>query len=502
MTMKQKHALTRRTFLKAATASAAAVTLNQGGIRPAAAQLSTDLTAMSIVELSRLIATRAVSPVEVVEATLARIDRLEPRVGAFVTVAPEQARAAARQAEQEIMRGEHRGPLHGIPFGVKDTHYTAGVRTTARTPSLADFVPDFDATVVARLKEAGAVLVGKTNLPEWSFGGATAGTNNPWDLSRTPGGSSGGSAAALAARMLPASTGGDTSASVRAPAALCGVVGMSATYGRVPRHGIVAISWSLDHVGPITRTVEDNAIMLRVIAGHDPHDRSTATVPVPDYTAALQRGIRGMRLGIPERKEIDRHHPDVLRTYDEALRVLEGLGASIRELPMPPTWSVVAEDHTVIRICEAAAYHRPYLLADPDRYGEGAAVITAGEFRRREVEAAMLLTSGQYLRALQVRALFTREFQALFDTFDAYVTPANGAPAGVFIPGETSLNFYRAFNLNGFPAMTMPAGFSTDPAGLPIGIQVVGAPWTEETLYAVGAAYQAVTDWHTRAPTL
>jgi aspartyl-tRNA(Asn)/glutamyl-tRNA(Gln) amidotransferase subunit A len=280
------------------------------------------------------------------------------------------------------------------------------------------------------------------------------------------------------------------------------VVGLSATYGRVSRHGIVAISWSLDHVGPMSRTVEDNALLLNAFAGHDPNDRSTATVPVPDYTRALQRGIRGMRLGIPERREIDRHHPDVLRVYDDALRTLEGLGASVREYPMPPTWSVLAPDHTVIRICEAAAYHRPFLLADPDRYGEGASVITAGEFRRREVEAALLLTSGQYLKALQVRTLFTRQFRDLFDNFDAYVTPGNGAPAGVAAPGNTSLNFYRAFNLNGFPAMTVPAGFSTDPPGLPIGIQIAAAPWEEETIYAVGAAYQSVTDWHTRAPTL
>jgi aspartyl-tRNA(Asn)/glutamyl-tRNA(Gln) amidotransferase subunit A len=465
-------------------------------------QQPTDLTLMTIAQLSRVIASREVSPVDVVNATLARIERLDSRVGAFVTVVPDLAREAAREAEREVMRGAYRGPLHGIPFGVKDTHYTRGVLTTARTPSLSDFVPDFDAAVVARLKEAGGILVGKANLPEWSFGGSTAGTNNPWDLSRTPSGSSGGSAAALAARMLPAATGGDTSASVRGPAAICGVVGLSATYGRISRYGVVAISWSLDHVGPMTRTVEDNAIMLNVLAGYDPQDPSTAAVPVPDYTRALQRGIRGMRIGIPERREIDRDHPDVLRVYDDALRALEGLGASIREAPMPPTWSVVAQDHTIIRICEAAAYHRPFLLADPDRYGEGVAVPLAGEFRRRDVEAAMLLTSGQYLRALQVRTLFTREFRALFENFDAYVTPGNGAPAGVPAPGETSLNFYRAFNLNGFPAITIPAGFSTDPAGLPIGVQIAAAPWEEETIYAVGGAYQAVTDWHMRVPPL
>src|SRR6185436_18360492 len=217
----------------------------------------------------------------------------------------DEAMRAARAAEQEIARGRYRGPLHGIPFAVKDTHYTKGIRTTANTPVLVEFVPAFDATVVTRLENAGAVLVGKTHLPEFSFGSAGSGgafpdAHNPWNLARTPGGSSSGSAAALASGMVTVATGGDTSGSIRNPSSFCGVVGMKPTYGRVSRHGIVVISRSLDHVGPMTRTVADNALLLNVVAGHDPADDTSSSLPVPDYTRALRRGVRGSRIGIPK----------------------------------------------------------------------------------------------------------------------------------------------------------------------------------------------------------
>src|SRR5262249_21545294 len=239
-------------------------------VRPASPRV--DVPYLSMAEAATLIKSRRLSPVELTGSILDRIDRLDSQIGAFITVTREQALAAARQAEQEIARGAYRGPLHGIPFGIKDTHYTKGIRTTANTPVLADFVPDFDAAVVARLKAAGGVLVGKLKLPEFSFGSAGEGgfvpdAKNPWNLSRTPGGSSSGSAAALAAGLLTVATGGDTSGSIRNPATFCGVVGMKPTYGRVSRHGVVAISWSLDHVGPMTRTVVDNAMLLNVIAG-------------------------------------------------------------------------------------------------------------------------------------------------------------------------------------------------------------------------------------------
>ncbi len=488
--------LTRRTFLKSAAASTAALSMLGGRtMTGSASQTASDLTALTIAEVAPLIASRRVSPVELMQATLDRIATLEPRIGAFVTIVPELALEVAREAEREIMAGRYRGPLHGIPFGVKDTHYTRGILTTARTPVRADFRPDFDATVVVKLKEAGAILVGKLNLPEWSFGGATPGTHNPWDLSRTPGGSSGGSAAALAARMLAAATGGDTSGSIRQPALLNGVVGMKPTYGRVSRHGVVAISWTLDHVGPMTRTVEDNALLLNVLAGYDPQDPNSANVPVPDYTRALERGTHGVRIGIPERALLSRHHPDVLRAYDAALGVIAGLGATIQEVPMPASYPGMAPAHNIIRICEAASYHRPFLVADADRYGTGSNV-------RRDVEAGSLLTAAQYEQAQKVRARFTRELRVLFDTFDAWVMPGNAAPAGVEAPGSTGFDLDRMFNLTGFPSLAVPMGFSADPPGLPLGLQIAAAPFQEETIYALAQAYQMATDWHTRAPQL
>ena len=292
--------LSRRIFLKHSLAGMAAMPSFQptklqrsGSIR------KSDLPYLSIAETSALLRQRQLSPVELTEAILGRIDQLESKLHAFITISRDEAIEAARLAETEITSGKYRGPLHGIPVGVKDTHYTKGIKTTAGTPLLADFIPSFDATVVARLKDAGAILIGKTNLPAFSFGGDTP-SHNPWDLSKPTGGSSGGSAAALAAGMLQGATGGDTSGSVRFPATLCGVVGMKPTYGMVSRYGVIPISYSLDHVGPMTRTVEDNALMLNVLAGYDPQDPSSSDVAIPDFTRGLGKEVRGMTIGIPQ----------------------------------------------------------------------------------------------------------------------------------------------------------------------------------------------------------
>lgn len=483
--MSEEQGMSRRAFLKGAAASAAAPLLGQGiASASAASQPADDLTTLTIAEAARLIANRRVSPVELMDATLARIDSLQPIVGAFITVARDAAREGAQVAEREVMRGAYRGPLHGLPFGVKDTHYTEGVLTTASSPVLGQFYPDWDATVVARLKEAGAVLVGKLNLPEWSFGGETPGTNNPWNLARSPGGSSGGSGAALASRQLAAATGGDTSGSIRGPSTVNGVVGMMPTYGRVSRRGIVAISWSLDHVGPMTRTVEDNAIMLRVMAGYDPEDLSTAKVPVPDYSRALARTIRGLRIGIPDDSLIGRSNREALAAFREAIALIESLGANVVEVGMPPTFPYADDCQRIVRISEAATYHRPFLLADPEKYEPSPRV-------RRDVEAASLLTAPQYLRALQVRALWVRESRELMANLDALILPGSSAPA----------SFSTPFSLNGLPWLNVPIGFSEE-TGLPLAMGIVGAAFAEEVLYTIGHAYQQRTDWHTRAPAL
>lgn len=370
-------AMSRRGFLSASIGVACATRAAAQPRRSAPARVpsTAELPWLSITDAASLLRSRRLSPIELTQAMLDRIDRIEPRVHAFITVTRDEALRAAQTAEREIAAGRYRGPLHGIPFGVKDTHYTKGIRTTANTPVLSDFVPDTDATVVARLKQAGGVLIGKLSLPEFSFGGSAVGGGefpdavNPWDLSRTPGGSSSGSGAALAAGLVIAATGGDTSGSVRNPAALCGVVGMKPTYGRVSRHGIITISWSLDHVGPMTRTVRDNALMLNILAGHDPLDDSSSAEPVPDYTRALARGVRGMRMGIPKRPLIADYHHDSLRAFDEALAVLRQLGATIHEVEMPPTMDAIDDVQTIVRISEAASYHEPFLATKADRYG-------------------------------------------------------------------------------------------------------------------------------------
>src|SRR3989442_7553364 len=427
--------------------------------RPAL-QVPSDLSYLSVTEASVLIKTRRQTPVELTQAILDRIDRLDASVGAFITVTREQALAAAREAEHEIAGGTYRGPLHGIPFGVKDTHYTKGIRTTANTPVLLEFVPDFDATVVAKLQQAGGVLVGKMKLPEFSFGSAGEGgafpdAKNPWNLSRTPGGSSSGSAAALAAGLLTVATGGDTSGSIRNPSTFCGVVGMKPTYGPVSRHGIVVISWSLDHVGPMTRTVSDNATLLNVIAGHDPADDTSAALPVPDYTRALRRGARGLRIGIPKPAQFDGYHRDVMLAFEESLAVFRKLGAIVKEVDLPPTSDVIDEVHQIVRIAEAASYHETFLATKAERYATTTTV-------RRDLESGSLVTAVQYLRAQKVRARFVPDLTAMFRTLDVFLTPRMPAPAGE--PGDAKQPLRRLFYIFRVPALLASAGLFTAPA--------------------------------------
>jgi aspartyl-tRNA(Asn)/glutamyl-tRNA(Gln) amidotransferase subunit A len=463
---------------------------------------TSDPTSLTIAEAADRISRRQLSPVELTEAILARIERIDPKVGAFITVAADQAMEAARAAERDIARGRYRGPLHGIPVGVKDTYYTAGIKTTAASPVLEDFVPDFDAAIVERMTAGGAILIGKLNLPEFSFGGYTPGCSNPWDLSRNPGGSSGGSAAALAASLVFGAGGGDTSGSIRNPASTCGVVGLKPTFGVVSRYGVVPISWTLDHLGPMARTVEDTAILLQAIAGHDPRDRFSAAVPVPDYRAQLRRGVRGLRLGVIPPAAIEGFHPDVKRAFNEALKVLAGLGAQLREISFPARMSVAARSQGIIRICEAAAYHRQYLTSRAvDRYIPDAAAPGARTSRvRTTVEAGSLITAAQYVRAQRARAMFIDDMTKAYEPIDALVSPTMPSPADV--PTNVEETFRNWWNLSGFPAVSVPCGFSKDPAGLPIGLQVSGPPFADALVLAIAHAYESATEWHTRRPAL
>ncbi|MBI2820982.1 MAG: aspartyl/glutamyl-tRNA amidotransferase subunit A [Acidobacteria bacterium] len=497
--------VSRRGFLKASLGGAAVLpTLTGAAPVPAefqgtgaAAAGSMEPHYLSIAEAADRIRRKQLSPLELTEAILKRIDQLEPKLRAFITVARDQALEAARAAEKEIMNGRYRGPMHGIPVGVKDTHYTRGIKTTAGSPVLGDFIPAFDATVVARLKQAGAILIGKTNLPEFSMGGATP-SANPWDLSRTPGGSSGGSAVALAAGLLTGATGGDTSNSIRHPSTLCNVVGMKPTYGRVSRYGVVAISWSLDHVGPMTRTVHDNALMLNVLAGHDPLDETTSEAPVPDYTRALKGGVRGMRIGIPRSSLVEDFHPDCRRALAEALEVFKKMGATVFDVEMPPTLDAMDEGHRIIRFSEAASYHEGFLARQADQYGRDSA---GGGFRPRiDAESGSLVTAVQYLRALKLRTVFIKQLDALFRTFDLFIAPGRPGPAGEQV--RVKQDFARMFNVSGFPCLALPAGFSNSPPGLPVGLQIAARPFQEETIYRAAAAYEAQTRWDLKRPNL
>jgi aspartyl-tRNA(Asn)/glutamyl-tRNA(Gln) amidotransferase subunit A len=452
------------------------------------------LAQLTIADAGRRIAGRDLSPVELMRAVLTRIQRVEPVIGAFRALADaERCLDAARQAEIEIGEGRYRGKLHGIPVAVKDTHYTRTLPTTAASPILQGFVPAFDATVVRKLEDAGAILMGKTNLPEWSFGGGTPGTHNPWDSSKDPGGSSGGSAAAVAADLVLGATGGDTSGSIRSPAIACGVGGVKPTFGRVSCYGVVPISWTLDHAGPIAKTVEDAAILLTSIAGHDPRDVNSAQNPVPVFTARLRRGIRGWTIGIPPAAMLDTHPPDILRAFDTALDVLRGLGATVREIPLPSIFPAAQASQRVIRIAEAAAYHRQYLILRPDLYGSGTV--------RRQVLAGSLITANAYQRAQQVRRVFIQQLWEMFEDLDVYATPSwrTAADSQGFASAPVQSGM---FNLSGFPAIVLPAGFTDDDRPLPIGLQIAGRPFEEDVVLAAAQAFEQATDWHTRKPPL
>ena len=466
---------------------------------------ATELCYMSAGGLSRLIQSKEVSPVEVVEAHLARIEALEPTLNSFITLLPDQAMASARQAEQEIQSGRSRGPLHGIPLGLKDLYYTKGVRNTAGSRVYDDFSPDFDCTVMARFREAGAILLGKLNLHQFAYGptGENADyghMHNPWNPELITGGSSGGSGSAAAAGQCPLTMGTDTGGSIRIPGALCGIVGFKSTYGRISRHGITPLSWSLDHAGPMTRTVEDSALALNALAGYDPKDPASANEPVPDYAAALTGDIRGLRIGVPKELFEVPIDSEVERTVRRAIETLGELGATVTEVSWP-MYHQSGSAGTTILVAEATAYHADLVRAKgPQLYPPV----------RMRIESGFFLSAADYVQAQRVRALFSRETLALFNEVDVLAGPTEPITAprigttevdieGKTLPVIPTLTQYtRPFNLNGFPAVTVPCGFSE--SGMPIGLQLAARPFGEETILRAAHAYEQSTEWHTRRP--
>ena len=485
-----------------------------------------ELTDLTIDDAAAGLRERTFSSEDLTRAVLARIEATEPALHSFITVTPELALEQARGADARRAAGTARGPLDGIPVGIKDIINAKGVRTTAGSRILESFISPYDATVARRLREAGAVWVGKTNCDEFAMGSsnensAYGGARNPWDTTRVPGGSSGGSASAVAGRQCLGALGTDTGGSIRQPAAHCGVVGLKPTYGRVSRYGVIAYASSLDQVGPMARSVRDCAHLLGAIAGHDGLDSTSVPRPVPDYIAGLDGGVRGLRIGLPKEYFVEGMSPEVEQAVRAAVRQLESLGASIEEVSLPHTEYAVAA-YYLIATAEASSNLARY---DGTRYGlrvdEGNGLLAmyrqtrgagfGAEVKRRIMLGTYALSAGYYdafyLKGQKVRTLIRRDFEQVFARCQAIVTPT--APTTAFRLGEKTTDplemylsdiFTISVNLAGLPGLSLPCGF--DSQGLPIGLQIVGQPFDEETVLRTAHAYEQSTDWRQRAPAL
>jgi aspartyl-tRNA(Asn)/glutamyl-tRNA(Gln) amidotransferase subunit A len=468
---------------------------------------------------------KKISAQEVVSQTLSRIERTEPGIDAFLSVHGERALERAKLVDE----GKISGPLAGVPIAIKDNLTTTFGTTTCASRMLENFRSPYDATVVKKLEEAGAILIGKTNLDEFAMGSSTENsafkkTKNPWDVSRVPGGSSGGSAAALAAGMCAASVGSDTGGSIRQPAALCGVVGLKPTYGRVSRYGLVAFASSLDQIGPFGWTTADCALMLNILAGHDPKDSTSVKAEVPDYLAAIDQPVKGLRIGIAKEHAIPGLDAQVKAAWDEAIKTYQSLGAQIVEVSLPHTEYGIAA-YYVIAPCEASSnlarydgVHFGHRTKEPVRdilelYSKSRAEGFGEEVQRRIMIGTYALSSGYYdayyLSALKMRALIKRDFDEAFTKCDVILSPTS--PTAAFRIGEKSADPLAMYlvdvytvtcNIAGIPGLSIPAGFTKDEKPLPIGMQLLGPTFSEEKLLRVGRMYETATDWHQRRPAL
>ncbi len=445
---------------------------------------------LTLTEAGELIRKERLSSVEITRSLLDRIAAVEPRVLAWARTLPQQAMAEAERLDWLLRQGTYAGPLHGIPVGIKDIYYTAGVETSAGSKVLAGFVPTFDATVVRRLLEAGAILLGKTATTEFAYLDP-APTRNPWNPGHTPGGSSSGSAAAVAAGMCLGAFGTQTGGSIVRPAAFCGVVGLKPTYGRVSRHGIIPFAWSLDHPGPIAKTVRDVALLLSAVAGLDPHDSSTAAQPVPSYVEDMETSPRGLTAGTPDRYFPERSNPDVATSFQEAVGALEKVGMRIRDVKLPDCFEAGVEAGRVIMHAEGAAFHRDWFRTRWEEYGPKLAGL---------IEAGLMIPAASYLRAQRIRSVAIAAMRRLFTEVDVLVTPAAPGPAPEGLGSTGDPVFNAPSSTFGLPALGLPMGFA--PSGLPLGLQIMGRSFDELTVLRVGAAYEAATPWHTRQPAL
>jgi len=463
------------------------------------------LATLGIRKLAPLLAARKLSPVELTESVLARIEKKNPVLNAYLAVLGEAALEQARQAERDIQAGRYRGPLHGIPVSVKDLFHVRGTPTTAGSKIFANFLPDHDATVVERLRAGGAVLLGKTNLHELAYGITNdnphyGATRNPWRPTHIPGGSSGGSAAAVAAGLCAASLGSDTGGSIRIPAAYCGVVGLKPTFGRVSRWGVMPLAWSLDHVGPLAGTVWDAAAVLQAIAGPDPRDENCSPRPPADYLRSISEGVAGLVVGLPENYFLDRLSREVEKAVRAAATRFAELGARVEPVRLPGI-EPATDLSRLILLAEATALHQKNLRARRQELGPDVrALLEQGEF----------ILATDYLNAQRARRRFLEELEGVFRRVNLLLTPTTpitAAPIGqaaVDVNGQSedvrlaSTRLVRAFNLAGVPALSLPCGFDSE--GLPIGLQIVGKPFDEATVLRAACAYQEATDWSDHHP--
>jgi aspartyl-tRNA(Asn)/glutamyl-tRNA(Gln) amidotransferase subunit A len=483
-----------------------------------------ELYRKGIAELSEMLRKREMSAKEIAISVFDRIEQVENKISAYLTLTKDEALSMAENADQELSSGNGK-ILSGIPIAIKDNMCTKGIRTTCSSKILQNFIPPYESTATSKLLEQGYVLVGKTNLDEFAMGSSTENsgfhtTSNPWDLERIPGGSSGGSAAAVAADECIAALGSDTGGSIRQPAALCGVVGLKPTYGRVSRYGLVAFASSLDQIGPITKDVKDAAILMNIISGKDPMDSTSASVPTPDFTASIGRDIKGLRIGIPKEYFIEGIDPEVNAAVQAAIRQYEALGALPVAVSLPHSGYAIAT-YYVLATSEASSNLARY---DGVKYGfraEGKDLIDmymqtrakgfGAEVKRRIMLGTYTLSSGYYdayyKKAQQVRTLLKRDFDEAFKTVDLILTPTT--PTAAFKKGEKTddpLQMYLAdiftisVNLAGVPAISIPCGYTSN--NLPIGLQLIGKHFDEEILLQAAYAYEQATGWHKRRPAL
>ena len=477
----------------------------------------------SLKELSELVKKKEVKPSEIVESFLERTKEFEPKINSYVTDLSEEALEKAKEADEKIASMDEIPTLFGLPIAIKDNISTKGIRTTCSSKMLENYIPPFDATVIEKLNKQGYILTGKTNLDEFAMGSSTENsafftTKNPWDLERVPGGSSGGSAAAVGAGIVPASLGSDTGGSIRQPAAFCGVVGLKPTYGRVSRYGLVAFASSLDQIGPITRTVEDAALLLNVIAGKDPKDSTSDDVPVPDYTSFIGKDIKGIKIGLPKEFFIEELNPQIKEAVLNAAKELEKEGAELVEVSLPTTKYAI-EAYYIIAPSEASSnlarydgvrygYRTPEYKNLEEMYSKTRDEGFGAEVKRRIMLGTFALSSGYYdayyLKAQKVRTLIYQEFMNVFKEVDIILTPTT--PDVAFKIGEKTDDpiqmylsdiFTVSVNMASLPGISIPCGFKDN---LPIGMQLIGKPYDEGTILQVAHAYERMHDFYKKFP--